>query len=159
MKDLAVTATGAALMPMALWLFYGTVKTEWPENYVATSRDFGTVVNRTSLRYLLFRLAPSYLAALLISTTINRFGAHGMAAVLIGAGVYTSLTQSRHIFDVVQRRNGHHRRLPIMVVSGSSAVGIMLMACLGGLGPGPFTAVVPPVDEFLSLSGQHYFWL
>lgn len=147
MKELAATIMGMILVPMILWLFYSAVRTQWPENYVTASRDYGTVVNRTSGRYLLFRTVPAYCAALVVATTVNRFGGEGMISVLVGAGYYTCITQLRHVVNT-WRKVYSHRRLPILLVSVAAAFCILISAALGGLGPGPLVAVVPPIDEF-----------
>lgn len=147
MREQAVTVTGAVIIPIILWLFYNAVKTEWPENYITASQDFGTVVNRSIGRYVLFRVAPSYCTTLVVATTVDRFRGSGMAAALVGAGAFVLLTQARHIVEVWRRVHGH-RRLPMLIVSVAAGFGIMTAAVLGGLGPGPFVAVVPPIDEF-----------
>ncbi|WP_127499682.1 hypothetical protein [Actinoplanes solisilvae] len=147
MKEVAVTATGAIIVPAILWLFYSAVRTEWPENYVTASQDFGTVVNRSSIRYLVFRVVPAYLTSLIVATTVSRFHGNGMTAALAGAAIFVYSTQGRHIYDVWRRQHGH-RRLPVLVVSLAAGCGIMVASALGGLGPGPFVAVVPPIDEF-----------
>jgi hypothetical protein len=122
MKEALVTLAGVMITWGILVLFYGAVRTEWPENYAGVSSDFGTIVNRTGVRYLIYRTAPAYLVALLVSTMASRVGGNGVIAVLAGAGIYTCLTQCRHMVDVWRHRHG--RRLPAMLVSATSAIGI-----------------------------------
>ena len=147
MKDVLVTASGAFSIAVLLYIFYAAVRTNWPISYVSASADFGLVVNRNVLRYMAFMLAPAYLAALVVSTTVSRFGGSPMVCALVGAALHLARTQVPYYLKHVARID-NHTRFPAVLVVVAVVSGVLASAALGGLGSGPFTAVVPPVDEF-----------
>ncbi|MER5335875.1 hypothetical protein [Micromonospora sp. NPDC002717] len=147
MKDWLVTASGAVAIVGLLYLFYAAVRTRWPESYVSASTDVGLIINRNITRYLAFMFGPAYIITLIVSTTVDRFGGKGVISALAGALIHVGRTQGVHYFKHVAR-NGNHTRLPATIVAIVAALGTLASAGLGGLGPGPFTAVVPPIDEF-----------
>jgi len=143
------TVVGSAL----IYLFYSAVRTRWPANYASSSNDFGMIVNRTLVRYAAFALAPPYIVALLVSTTVARAGAAGMVvAVLIGVFQVCYLRVPETYRTL--RYNDTAMRMPTVATEVMLAVGALIVATLGGLGPGPLGFVVPPIDElFKSLWG------
>ncbi|MEU4426199.1 hypothetical protein AB0F81_36730 [Actinoplanes sp. NPDC024001] len=147
MKEAGITAPGALLIPAILYIFYSAVHTRWPESYVSASEDVGLVINRSVTRYLLFLTVPTYLVTLIVATTVDRFRGSALVCALLGAAIHVGRTQFAHYFRVI-RRVHNHTRLPAVLVAASAAGLVFGSALLGSLGPGPFTAVVPPVDEF-----------
>ncbi|MER5455246.1 hypothetical protein ABT008_10695 [Micromonospora sp. NPDC002389] len=142
-----MTAAGVLAISALLAIFYAAIQTEWPTSYVSASADVGLIVNRNICRYLAFLFVPAYVVTLLVSTTVSSFGGTAMACALGGATLHLARTQVVHYFKTVVRiRN--HTRLPSTLVVIAAILGTLGSAALGGLGPGPFTAVVPPIDEF-----------
>ncbi|MEU2612666.1 hypothetical protein ABZ570_13970 [Micromonospora sp. NPDC007271] len=146
-RDPLVTAAGVLAISALLFIFYAAVRTEWPTSYVSASADVGLIVNRNICRYLAFMFVPTYVVTLLVSTTVSSFGGTAMACALGGAALHLARTQVVHYFKTVVRIE-NHTRLPSTLVVIAAMLGTLGSAALGGLGPGPFTAVVPPIDEF-----------
>jgi hypothetical protein len=147
MEQLGISLLCGFIGIVVLRVFYGAVKVEWPSNYVTRTRDFGLIVNRTFKRYVLFILAPVYLIALLMSTITRREGGFPwLVALAIGLG---------HAFKnhggtvVASFRHGDPKPFsPDMLVQLGLFFFALTAAMAGGLGPGPFQFVVPPIDEF-----------
>ncbi|MEG3636699.1 hypothetical protein [Micromonospora palythoicola] len=147
MRDPLVTAAGVLAISALLFIFYAAIRTEWPTSYVSASADVGLIVNRNICRYLAFLFVPTYVVTLLVSTTVSSFGGTAMVCALGGAALHLARTQVVYYFKTVVRIK-NHTRLPSTLVVIAAMLGTLGSAALGGLGPGPFTAVVPPIDEF-----------
>jgi hypothetical protein len=141
--DISGTIAGCAL----IYLFYTAVRTRWPANYASSTNDFGMIVNRTVARYTAFALAPTYIVGLLAGTTVTRAGGDGRLTALSIGAFHVLRMYSVKITRTL--RNDHTAtRIPALILDGTLAAGVILIAYVAGLGPGRFTFVVPPVDEF-----------
>lgn len=147
MDSFAVTGVGAIVGAFLLFVFYLAIRTEWPVNYASTVNDFGMIVNRGILKYTAFALGPVYLVSLLVSTTTARAGGIGIATGALIAGLHVARTLAVHLYRTI-RYDRTHTRYPTILLDSVVGLGIILAGTLGGLGPGPFTILVPPLEEF-----------
>jgi hypothetical protein len=147
MREWLITSAGACSIAILLFIFYAAIKTRWPESYVSASEDVGLIINRNVGRYLLFMLLPTYIVSLIVTTTTKGYGGNPTICALAGVFIHLTRTQGRHYVQHVARTR-NHTRLPATFVTGAVVIGGIAAAFVGSLGPGPFTAVVPPIDEF-----------
>lgn len=76
-------AVVAGLAAVLVWAFYRIIETNFPESYFAPSSPTDPIVNRSLLRYALWRLGPVFVGASAVVVTIDRLGkAPVLAAVL-----------------------------------------------------------------------------
>lgn len=144
-----ITVLGVVIGTGILFAFYLTVRTKWPVNYAGLRQDFGVVVSRGLVRYLVFALAPPYIVALLVSTTVSREGGHAMICA-IGIGVtHVARTQVLLIANLLRQRR-RERSNPTIIYAAVTTISVILVSWLGGLGPGPAQFVVPPLEEFFN---------
>jgi hypothetical protein len=147
MRQLSIAVLFGLLGVGLLHVFYGAVRLEWPSNYVTMTRSFGLVVNRSVQRYLLFILSPVYLVSLLMSTMAHREKAAGaFTALIIGLG-HSFMNHGLPMVRAIRNSRRHAWRPDTLLQLSLAALSIAA-ALLGGLGPGPFGFVVPPLDEF-----------
>jgi hypothetical protein len=149
MKTVGITLIFGAIGCIMLHAFYAAVKLEWPSNYVTATRRFGLIVNRTVKRYLTFIIAPVYLASLLVSSLSSDAKGHGVATGLIVGTWHAWKNHGKQIFAHV--RHGTMRNAaPDLILQIALLVLAVLAGFAGGLGPGPFTFVIPSLDEFFT---------
>jgi cell shape-determining protein MreD len=142
------TLIGAVIGSIVIYLFYTAVRTRWPSNYASSANDFGMVVNRTVFRYAVFALGPTYVVALLVGTTVSRSGGAGLVtAFLIGIFRVGCYYYVRSVYRTI-RHNHTATRTPTIILDVAISVCVLIAATLGGLGPGRFGFLVPPIEEF-----------
>lgn len=141
------TLIGAAIGSMVIYLFYTAVRTRWPSNYASSANDFGMVVNRTVLRYVVFALGPTYVVALLVGTTISRSGGAGLVTAFLIGVFRISYYYVRSVYRTI-RHNHTATRIPTIILDVTISACVLVAATLGGLGPGRFGFLVPPIEEF-----------
>ncbi|MGC4768892.1 hypothetical protein ACLQ25_07900 [Micromonospora sp. DT44] len=147
-KIVRPTLLGVGAGVLLLHVFYLAVRTEWPVKYATLAvSDYGVVVNRGFARYLVFALGPTYLVTLLVSTTVGRFGGHSVFCALSVGLIHAARTLGVLIFNSLRMRSSR-LRIPTVVFSALSSLGLLVVSFLGGLGPGRAVIVVPPLDEF-----------
>lgn len=120
-----VTSIGIIIGVGVLLAFYQVVRTEWPTNYASLGRDFGVVVNRSFGKYAAFALVPTYVVALLASTTVGREGGHAMACAL-GIGLLHTLRTQGVLIVGALRQKPANRSNPIVIYAMITAVGLFL---------------------------------
>jgi hypothetical protein len=145
--SLVVTCAGGLVAYSLMHVFYYAVRTEWPTNYVSIHRDYGVIVNRSWLRYLIFRTVPPYLISLLVGTTCSRLGGHGLLCAVIAGVVHATKNNALHFVRTLHA-GAAPAKPAILLVDLSTFVMVLLGCFLGGLGPGRFRVVVPGVDKF-----------
>lgn len=78
----------ALSMWLALVLFYKSFEVEWPDRYFDGVRGVDPVVTRTSGRYFVFRIAPFFLATLVVSAVAKRIGVPSGITIWAGTALY-----------------------------------------------------------------------
>jgi hypothetical protein len=147
MHQAIVTLTGVVAGCALILLFYTAVRTQWPSNYASSTNDYGMIINRTIIRYFAFALAPTYFISLIVGTTVARAGGRALIVVACVGLFHTCKTYAVHIYKTL-RYDHSGTRYPTLLLEASLVAGVLAVAILAGLGPGPLGFLVPPVDEF-----------
>ena len=129
-------------------LFYTAVRIEWPSNYLTAQDAAGLIVRRSVQRYLLFVLGPVYLASLLMATVAMREGSHGLLVGLTIGLLHGIRHSGYRIRATLAEQPDSRLRTRGVLLHGTLLLLSLIAALLGGLGPGPFDFVVPPLEEF-----------
>jgi len=147
MHQVLVTLSGIVVGCTLIIMFYTAVRTQWPSNYASATNDYGMIINRTIFRYVAFALAPTYFISLIVGTTVARAGGSGLIVATSIGLFHACAMYGVHIFRTL-RYDRSGTRHPTLVLDVSLIIGVLSVAMIAGLGPGPLAFLVPPIDEF-----------
>lgn len=109
MRSLWIQIVAAAAGAAFLYLFYGTVRSSWPESYFRFDSSTDPIISRSVWKYLLYRIVPYFVVGVFISVTLDRAGEPSFLAVNGAALLHTvpRLVASYRSRFRVSRNAGH----------------------------------------------------
>jgi hypothetical protein len=81
--DVIDQAGTAVIAATAVWLFFRIVESNWPAAYFSAESRTDPIVNRTLIRYVLWRFGPVFVAAMAVAVTLDRWGYSTLPALTL----------------------------------------------------------------------------
>lgn len=138
---------GVSLGVAFLFVFYRTVKTDWPETYFGATDVSSYAISRSPARYAFFRFVPVYVTCVFVAVSLERLGTSGaLGAALVGI-TYAFATSGTALITW-QRSNPERRRqrTSIALLRAFALLGVITVAILAGQTHAAFAPVIPPIS-------------
>lgn len=105
-----------------LFLFYRTIRLNWPESYFGASDLSAYAVSATPVRFAAYRLIPVFVTCSFIAVSLNRADEDGTTGAVAVAVVHTVPTLGRALASSARLPRGLRRhRLPIVALGRRKA--------------------------------------
>lgn len=139
----------AILLGLAfLRIFYRAVQLQWPESYFGASDLSVYSISTSPIRYLLFRFAPVFVAALFVSVSLNRSGHSGLIGAVGVGGGHAVLTSGWALIQATRWPAAVRRhRFPILLLRAAVLLLLFGLSYLAYLSSDVFSPLVPHVGS------------
>lgn len=141
-------ALAAVLGSGFLFLFYRTIRLNWPESYFGASDLSAYAVSMTPARFAAYRLVPVFVICSFVAVSLNRGGEDGTTGAVAVAVLHTVPTLGRALVSWARLPRGLRRhRLPIVMLRAATFVAALSMGALAGRMADTLAPLVPELNE------------
>ncbi|MEJ2870474.1 hypothetical protein WCD74_22080 [Actinomycetospora sp. OC33-EN08] len=148
MQTLLLSAPRALVGALVLQLFFAQLRTNWPANYYALSDILAASISRSWQRYILFRLGPVLVTAVLVAATGPDSTADITLSTTLFAALHCAFTTIRSFTSDIRRRSLVGRK-----VLADLAVTVLIFAtcAIGALLSPAIRQYVPGFDKYVEV--------